>query len=187
MKKLITTVVVIAVALMCTGAMALNVDINYGSGSGTGAKDSGATYLVGHMYPLFPAPTIDWTQDLVELWWAGDDEAIGGTGADADQLIDEVVIGWGRLGPVTTSASGEWTAEVTTSLLDSVTEDNKVYVRVYDKAKADKATALSVASDLIAITSDTSVNTITTPNLIIPEPSIMLVSGLALLLLRKRK
>jgi hypothetical protein len=183
MKKLITTVVVVALALVCTGAMALTLTINYGSGAGTGAKDDGGNYLVGDKIGMGATQRFDlW--DLVEIYWAGNDDAIGG---GDDVLLDQTVIGWGRFGAGT--ASGEWTKEFTTTELASVTTHNLVWIKPYDDIRANKGSAMWDESDLVPITAELGVNTVRVPNLVtdIPEPSIMLVSGLALLLLRKRK
>jgi hypothetical protein len=192
MKNLLTTVAVMAMVLFCANAMALTLTINYGSGTGTGAVDiGGSPYLVGHKYSLFPTPTQDFVNsDLVELYWAGSDDAVGG---GDDVLIDQTVIGWGRIG--SGDAAGEWTKEISTTVLSSVTTNNKVYIRVYNDVLANKGSAQSGTGDspanqdvLFDITSDLAVNTIVAPNWeVIPEPTFMLVSGLALLLLRKRK
>jgi hypothetical protein len=190
MKNLLTTAAVIALVLACTSAMALTLTINYGSGTGTGAKDIDSSFLVGNKYPLFPPPTQDFANsDLVELWWAGSDDAVGG---GDDVLIDSTVIGWGRIGAGT--ASGEWTKEISTGEIASVTTNNKVYIRVYNDVQANKGSAQSGTGPagnqdvLFNITSELGVNTISAPNWqVVPEPTFMLVSGLALLLLRKRK
>ena len=104
-------------------------------------------------------------------------------------MIDETVIGWGIFGNPAESANGEWVKEFTTSTIPSVTEHNYVYVKPYDNIRANKASAWWCYSARVAITSELGVNTITPaydPPLI-PEPSIMLVSGMALLMLKKKK
>lgn len=170
MKKLIATAVVMAFVLISTGAMAITLTINYGSGDGTGAKDNGGAYL----RPV----------DLVEIYWAGNNDAISGSD---DVLLDQTEIDWGRFGGGT--YVGEWTKEFTTTTIPSVTEHNYVYVKVYDDKQANKASAMFGFSSLHQVTSFLGVNTIRTPNLVtnLPEPSIILVSGLALFLVRMKR
>jgi hypothetical protein len=169
MKHFLTLTVVAAIALLCSTAMA--VTVTYGPHAGAGAKDSLYAYLANG--------------SLVELYWAGADDAIGG---GDDVLVDSTTIGFGF------KFNGEWWRIGVGVPYDTIeTEVEYLYARVYNAATALAATESSEGSGtetLVAVVAQTppTPQTMYFDNLrTVPEPTFMLVSGLALLLLRKKK
>jgi hypothetical protein len=170
--------------------------ITYKSGDGTGAKDQGGTvYLTGSSHFMVSEK---WGScDLVQLIWAGADNTIDALTTsigpeDDDEVVSETVIGFGY---TSDPVNGQWTKTVTGNLPTGYNDAtaNKFYVRVFNDIKANVGPGdYYDDSGLTAITAPTTPTTIVAANLqtdtlIVPEPSFMLISGLALLLLRKRK
>ena len=170
MKLTIKVLTVFAITVISCGVMAATV--SYYPEEGRGAKDNGGAYLA--------------FGNLVELRWAGPDNAIGGVD---DQVIDQATIGLGF------KTNGEWFRTGAQIASPAGDEGSLLYVRVYNAADAISATETSEFGSgeaLSAIPAQVPPTplTIFANDLVtgpIPEPSFMLVSGLAMLLLRKKK
>ena len=157
MKKLVT---LIAVMLVC--ANAASVTIQYSS-AGSGAKDSSLTALAGG--DVIDIYKVVGTQDA--YWPLGDDLYLG------SGQVDGIGV------PFFLAGQGLFEGAINTAAAAS---GDSVYVRAWNTGMTETAVSQSALIDL------TGNVTISAPGLvaqIIPEPSLML-SGLALLLLRKR-
>ena len=159
MKKLIT-ITVVAMLFVCTSAMATT--ISWGTAS-SGAKDNGGAWLL--------------TGDLAQLWQDDDEDGIGAN----DDLLATAAIGDGF-----GSTNGNFFSQVDVT----VNPNDVFYIKVYDAPTA--AGAMWGFSATTTIPSEVPVGVIGVagPGMItnLPEPSsLILVSGMALLLLRKRK
>ena len=162
MVKIISLVVAVML-FVCASAGA--VTIGYSSNN-VGATDSGATALA--------------TGDLIEIIYAGADGLIDG-GDDAllfNGAVDDGV-------PIFLMGNGNFDGSQNTA---GVVTGDVVYLKVYN---GPTTAAPECATSGTIVIGPTGFDQIVAPGLVtstcIPEPSIMLVSGLALLLLRKKK
>ena len=115
MKRTILFLTLIVTAVICHVGLA--VTVTYGTSAGAGARDWNGIYLPNGC--------------LVELRWAGVDDAIGG---GDDQVVDTTSIGFGfRL-------NGEWWKPGVNVGGDAGMEGSLLYVRTYDAATAEAAT-----------------------------------------------
>jgi hypothetical protein len=176
MKKL-SAIAVVAVALLCTtGAYAVTISYNTG---GVGCTDDIGGYLQGTFMG----------GDLVQLLDAGADgvpnDIIGPTVAP---IGDDVVIHTTHIGAGFGSTNGNFNAALNTT---EVSPGDKIFFRVFDDAAPgpgnyyQNSQVVSVKDPLSGDTSLVDGGLQTTIPLV-PEPS-MLIAGLALLLLRKKK
>jgi hypothetical protein len=161
MKHFLTLTVVAAIALLCSTAMA--VTVTYGTSAGAGARDSGGVFLPNG--------------SLVELIWTGADNAIDG-GDDA--VVATTTIGFGF------RFNGEWW---TPGVNVAVAAGDNLFVRVYNAAMTESSqnSGTEMVFTVPAQVPPTPMTILADNMVTVPEPTFMLVSGLALLLLRKKK
>ena len=158
MKRTVLLLTLIVTTVVCNIGFA--VTVTYGTLPGQGARDSGGMYLA--------------EGSLVELRWAGADDAIGG---GDDLVVDTTSIGfgfktngeWWKLGVNVDQPAGEF-----------------LYIRAYNAPTAGGATEIIEDGYLHAIPSQSP----PTPMSIyygIPEPSLFVLAMASLTLLTRRK
>ena len=193
MKKLITTVAVAALVCVCSSVLATSVSVNYTTTVGSGYKDRGNTnWLVGSSMFAIDYTAGDYVMLIKDVSKDGTDSIAnlaGTTITGDDEMKVDSVVGYvfKSNGEFNHSASG-----VPALIGDAY------YVRIFDDKKADIAVGtyyVDVGPFLVPQgilegepgTLDITLGGGYTDTKIVPEPSLMMLSGLALLLLRKRK
>jgi hypothetical protein len=188
MKKLGILALVTALVIS-TGAMAL--DITYGSGVGTGAKDENGVLLEGIINPVtFFGEYLGVNPLVLLLKVVGDQDP--GSCVDDDEVLDATTIGAGRF---FTPFNGEWEkqADIAVQLGD------EIYIRLFNNSE--ECLECGGNSTYWTQTAPVAIHTVSggtpddykywfpglqTDTQCIPEPTILL-SGLALLLLRRKR
>ena len=174
---MVKTISLVIAAMLFVCASAGAVTIGYSSNS-VGATDSGGT----------PLPT----GDLIQIIYAGPNGLIDDWCPYNDMIGgDDVLLFNGAIDdgimtfPADMTGHGNFDSSQNTS---AVQTGDVVYLRVFNAPNTAAATEGATRGTLTI--GPTGYDQIVAPGLItepIPEPSIMLVSGLALLLLRKKK
>ena len=158
MMKLIT-ITLVAMLFVCTSAMATTISWTT---NGSGARDADGTT------PLEAG-------DLAQLW---QDVGKDGIGGGDDVLLDSAGVHDGFL-----QTDGNFAADHTMT----VSPADVFYIKVFNTP--DTSGMWGFSATTVAPSTVPAVLAVVGPGMVtnIPEPSIMLVSGLALLLFRKRK